>query len=276
MKWDHFSVTEWTNICDTVTLLIPFAINTKLLEGESYATISSVVPTILELKNHLKVTIENNQFFDIKIVKTMSNQLNMRFNKFIDPNEQEFDAIFLTATLLDPRYALCLNEYQIKSVIKFIDSMKFNASSQEISESNTQSLPLNSFTTVQSMIFSALNTPTVQIESDTSKEVFSYIDYLKTNFMKDFNLGIDYFANSTKDTDLKLSSLKFWFNEIICAKFPKLSKVAVDILTIPATQASSERIFSISGQCLNGRHSLDPIKLEREVMFIYNKSLLKF
>jgi len=181
----------------------------------------------------------------------------------------------LTATSLDPRYALYLNEYQIKSVTIFIDSMKFNASSQEISLSNTQSFPLNSFTTVQS-IFSALNTPTVQIESDTSKEVFSFIDYLKTNFMKDFNLGIDYFASSTKDTDLKLSSLKFWFNEIICAKFPKLSKVAVNILTIPATQASSERVFSISGQCLNGRHSLDPIKLEREVMFIYNKSLLKF
>jgi len=32
----------------------------------------------------------------------MSDQLNMRFNKFIDPNEQEFDAIFLTATSLDP------------------------------------------------------------------------------------------------------------------------------------------------------------------------------
>jgi hypothetical protein len=44
---------------------------------------------------------------------------------------------------------------------------------------------------------------------------------------------------------------------------------------IPTTKATSERIFSTWEDCLNNKHnSLNPIKLEREVMFIYNKSLL--
>ena len=110
---------------------------------------------------------------------------------------------------------------------------------------------------------------------NVKNEIDSYIDYLTKDFLKDFNLPKNYFANLTKENDSKLTVFKFWSNDIIINKFPIISQVACDILSVPATQASCERVFSISGNSLNTkRHFLNPIKLEREVMLIYNKQLL--
>ncbi len=56
----------------------------------------------------------------------------------------------------------------------------------------------------------------------------------------------------------------------MCVKFYKNSE-NTDVLI----EFECERVFSISGHCLNiERNSLNRIKLVREIMFIYNKSLL--
>ena len=60
----------------------------------------------------------------------------------------------------------------------------------------------------------------------------------------------------TKDNNTKLNSLEFLTNKIIASKILFISKIACDILVIPSTSASSERIFSISGDCLNGLRNL--------------------
>lgn len=274
LSWDHFSVTEKSSITKIVKLLKPFALHTKLIEGDSYATISSVLPSIIELQSHLKSMSEEN-FPDNNILSTLQAQIERRFKYYYDVSMINFDPIFITATLFDPKFALILNSSQITASIRFIEQMK-NRTAEEVPKSKLNdnlSEKSSTFLSVQNMILTVLHESNTRNESNVSSDVYSYIDYLKSQFLLDFNLTKNYFGNSVKNSDL--SPFQFWTNSIIEAKFPIISKAALQILVIPATQASSERVFSISGDCSSGkRSSINPLKLEREVMFIYNKSII--
>jgi hypothetical protein len=54
------------------------------------------------------------------------------------------------------------------------------------------------------------------------------------------------------ETDENFCPLDFWQK---CKFYPKLRTVALCVLAIPASQASDERTFSITGQTLNDRRS---------------------
>jgi len=117
LSWDHFTVTEWALISKTLTLLKPFSQHTKLLEGELYITISLAIPSLIELNSHLENI--KSTFPDQKIIDFMQNELKRRFKIFTNPSEVNCDPIFLTATLYDPQFALCLNSEQLECAIKY-------------------------------------------------------------------------------------------------------------------------------------------------------------
>lgn len=247
--------------------------HTKLLEGESYNTLSSVVPSIMELNNHL-TNFTKTDFEDINIIIEMKKQMDKRFSNIFDKNSINFDPIFITATLLDPKFALCLNESQISIAIKYIESHNLHKNNKQ---NEPQAIPEETaFSSIQNLILNVINENQISNNSDVCNEITSYLNYLKKQFLSDFNLKIEYFGIMSIENNAKLSSLEFWINKIIINKFPMITKFARQIQVIPATHASSERIFSISGDCLSlKRNLLKPGKLEREVMFIYNKNLLK-
>ena len=56
-------------------------------------------------------------------------------------------------------------------------------------------------------------------------------------------------------SDGKFNILEFWSSSTIKAKFPSLSKLALGILSIPASSASSERVFSVCGTTISKRRS---------------------
>jgi hypothetical protein len=107
-------------------------------------------------------------------------------------------------------------------------------------------------------------------QSTVSQEINFFLKYIKSDFLNEFKLTTSYFAN-----DSKLSPYTIWLNEVILSRFPIISKFALEILLIPTTQASSERVFSLYGNCLTGkRNLLNPTKLQ-EVMLIYNNKYIK-
>jgi len=59
-------------------------------------------------------------------------------------------------------------------------------------------------------------------------------------------------------------------------KYPNLAKVAFDILTIPVSSASVERMFSKSGlSCLGRKNRLSFENLENKVIVRMNRDLLQ-
>ena len=243
-----------------------------------------MIPSLIELEIHLENLSKN--FFDKQIINHMKEDLKTKFKSFKDPMILSFDPIFASATLFDPKFSLFLNNEQVKYAIQFIELLisKFEIKNDRIeteSSENSSKEPTNinesneQSSTLFNMIINVLNSPDEQESTKVSTEVESYLKYLKKEFLKDFNLEKSFFANLTCENDSKLTVYKFWSNQIIINKFPQISKVSCDILSIPATQASCERVFSISGDCLSTRrNSLKPTKLEREVMLICNKHLL--
>ena len=68
--------------------------------------------------------------------------------------------------------------------------------------------------------------------------------------------------------------LEFWIKRK--EQFPLLSKIAVDILVIPASSAPIERVFSRAGYASRRRRNrIEDHQLEREVMIKYNTELFK-
>ena len=67
--------------------------------------------------------------------------------------------------------------------------------------------------------------------------------------------------------------LDFWIKSE--AQYPTLSKVACDVLVIPASSTPIERTFSIAGNaCIGKRNRLTDKNLEREVLIRSNKEYL--
>jgi len=57
------------------------------------------------------------------------------------------------------------------------------------------------------------------------------------------------------DGDDKISIAAFWHSDHIRKLFPSLSRVAIGVLSIPSSSASSERVFSTTGRILEKRRS---------------------
>ena len=65
----------------------------------------------------------------------------------------------------------------------------------------------------------------------------------------------DEFTNSCFVQD-RLDLLKFWSSTTLKTKYPKLSRVALGILSIPASSSSSERSFSLAGNIISKKRTL--------------------
>ena len=84
-------------------------------------------------------------------------------------------------------------------------------------------------------------------------------------------LDIERYLKSTpSEADLQLDPLEYWISVQHC--YPFLFPVACDVLSIPASSASVERVFSTSGEVTRGkRNRLTDRMLERETMLRKNK-----
>lgn len=64
---------------------------------------------------------------------------------------------------------------------------------------------------------------------------------------------------------------KFWYDERIQCMFPMLSRVAIGILSIPASSASSERVFSTTGRVLEKRRTQLSSKSVDSIAYLHSK-----
>ena len=54
LGWDNLPTSVWRTLSSIKALLQPFAQFTSLLSGEEFITLSSVIPTIMDLNLHLE------------------------------------------------------------------------------------------------------------------------------------------------------------------------------------------------------------------------------
>ena len=117
-EWNCLQNSDWKTLESYKALLTPFAHYTQLASAENSATISSIIPIVMELGLHLKVMGEKT---GLAMLSTMILQdLNRRFQRVCDTRSGNFDPIYVAATYLDPRYRLVLSREQISEAKRAI------------------------------------------------------------------------------------------------------------------------------------------------------------
>ena len=114
-EWDNLAASEWKSLWAIKNLLQPLAEFTSLLSGEEFTTISSALPTIMDLNLHLEHMKSHSDNLIGEVARTMQTDLRRRFRKFTDPGDSQYNPLYIIATALDPRYKVLLNPGQTAS-----------------------------------------------------------------------------------------------------------------------------------------------------------------
>lgn len=212
---------HWTNLTNVMEILQMYQLCTQTISGDTYVTISQVIPLFKFLFNELDRLIADGSSctIDRSIIKNASMKLKQYFDK------SSFNSAF--ATILDPRYN-----------IAFI--------------SNVPNIEINS---VRNEFINTLISYDEPKFSQSPKMVATMMDRFK-QVTKSMRIDDQespqqeaerYFKVQETETDM--FDLLNWWSERT-KTFPRLSKMARDFLSIQATSVASERTFSI------GRHTL--------------------
>lgn len=237
---------KWSDVEYLANFLKPIHDITNQLQSNS-SCFSKVIPHVLELKDHLQKTLSSSSHKDFKkdICKFM-NIFDKKIAHMVNSDHIKFQKIYLVATMLDPKSSYHLTDDLFKLGKTLLTDVFDAESSKEIALIPDQSLQKISRRTISSeQIYQ--NPTKVQLE----------------NYICSLDKGLFF------DTDID-----FWINK--GDQFPDLKQIALPILSIPATSASCERLFSIAGNLSRMRRSsIKPTQLRSRTICSYNKDIVK-
>ncbi|CAO4380995.1 unnamed protein product [Caenorhabditis nigoni] len=252
---EHLPSTEEKEKAEiTIELLEDVFIVMTTLEGDS-STASSTVPNLIALDNH----IGNNRNSTTGIGKFIKNEFRRRTKDIVT------DMNFLVLSFLDPRFCYhknALGKTDWKVVEKqFIESFESNKDdAKSLCSSSSTKLINNNLKTNLSPLANLL-----QNKDDLDEESSN----LKTEITR-YKAHITQHSRPTHDTD----PLDYW--KVNSFSFPLLSKIARELLSIPSSSASTERIFSKTSYIYSNprRNRLNPITLESVLLVSAGAHLL--
>lgn len=222
----EFMEDDWEKCSNLIALLKPLELATSVLCADKKATISIVRPIISSLlSNKFKINTSDNEL-TVKFKSIVSNELSERFgfgihNDNILIGKPKVSAF---ACLLDPRHKN-LNHETSENVKEHIrHTVKSLIQSYEETYENDHG-QINKNTTAMDILLG---------EADISYNEFEqYISEIQINH--------------------NLDPCMWWKeHETI---YPTIAKVAKNILCIPASSASSERVFSTAGNIVTSKRN---------------------
>lgn len=223
--------------------LSPLSSLTNMLSGESYVTVSAVLPIVHLIENNLLKEEESDTQLTKDIKCRIKGDLNSRYEDLAEVTE-----ILQIATFVDPRFKTkYLNETETADVQ---DKVITECSHLEI-ESTTLSTADASPPTKKKNLGTLFKDhekteeedqmPVLSKEQQISSELLVYVKATKLDFEED--------------------PLLWW--KLESRKYPLLSILARKYLCVCATSSASERLFSSSGSIVSSsRASMKPEKVD--------------
>ena len=245
---DHqLSAYERSVLKDLVEILTPFEQATDEVQGEKYVTSSLVAP----LARGLRLTIDSLQSkFNCGLLTALKESFGRRMAKF------EESEVFQTAAVLDPRNktAWCSTQQEIDSVKSMLIERAAKDSPEPQQTTSDAAVPPPR---KRCKLFSYMNkNATATAPKPPSSAATEVADYLALPIL-----------------DEKEDPLGFWKKHE--HRFPLLSKLAAFYLSIPASSAPVERLFSIAGKIFRPeRCRLNDITFEDLLLIRCNAEVL--
>lgn len=248
----------------------PFAQYTNLSGGEDYTTISSIVPIIMELNLHLLEMRKKPNLSAVSLC--LQEELQKRFDNLLSPKHTNFNPLYLAATALDPQFDLVISQEQkdaakqyilqlLKEESEDVQNTPCDNESHTAEKTDSDSPPLKCFKHLSGLVTDKMNQLSQSSEClPIEKEVNSYFSRLQPS------------CSSVTKNDIA-DPIDFWITSE--ATYPMLSQLAFDILTIPTSSTSVERVFSTAGaSCIGKRNRLTDSNLERKVFVKKNMNYI--
>ncbi|KAL4152821.1 hypothetical protein QTP88_000654 [Uroleucon formosanum] len=223
----EFMEDDWEKCSNLIVLLKPLELATSVLCADKKATISIVRPIISSLlSNKFKINTSDNEL-TVKFKSIVSNELSERFGFGIHNDNILIGKpkVSVFACLLDPRHKN-LNHETSENVKEHIrHTVKSLIQSYEETSYENDHGQINKNTTAMDILLG---------EADISYNEFEqYISEIQINH--------------------NLDPCMWWKeHETI---YPTIAKVAKNILCIPASSASSERVFSTAGNIVTSKRN---------------------
>jgi hypothetical protein len=262
-----WNLDEWDFVNHLNQLLEPTIKAIKLLEGDTYPTQSYMIITMCVIKK--------------RVESMLAQQQGNLFRAVLNGFKKELDEVFISlpvetylATALDPRFKTlsCIPEEKHEQIFTHL-FMEYSTLRDTIPVSKNVPTPTNSVSP-----FSI--TPSKEQPTKTEKRKLEMYDL----FDQDMQQNMKKVAQE-KNTDelkaykelpipdLRSDPLEWWRRHE--SVFPALSRLARIYLSIPASQATTERSFSTANIiCSDLRTSLSPENLEILTMLKKNNHLL--
>lgn len=99
MQWDNLVASEWTKLHEIFDLLEPFSVHTNNLQTDVLA-LPMIIPITQDIQCHLE-----NPSLNSTMSNTLKQALKIRFQRYINPMDPEFDPLPGAACLLSPDLA---------------------------------------------------------------------------------------------------------------------------------------------------------------------------
>ncbi|GET52921.1 zinc finger BED domain-containing protein 1-like [Rhizophagus irregularis DAOM 181602=DAOM 197198] len=276
LKKIMLSDNEWELLDELCNILSPFEKATRDLSGNTYVTLSQVVPIITRLTNSLNPSGNlyeeepDDSFNDLEEENSTNQQTN--YDNIRETLENVKKNIYrslryywkipnefgIMAALLDPRYKNLdfISDDSIKRKFHSTLRTRYDQLKWDISQQSIPSSP-TTVTSAESLIAGS-STPSRSLRDhkarreQKAKEVFQRTE-IPTSLMEDeiTSYLLMPIARENKNP------LDWW--RVKHEIFPILSLIAQKYLGIPATSVASERLFSDAGNHITSkRNSLDP------------------
>jgi len=245
----------------------------------SPATVDGVVPSLMQLKLSL------DKDFDIlgALAAELKEDLMRRAAPILDVAAGDFDGTFLLATALNPQLILLLDDEQLAWAKTEIESQlraRIRDSEPTMPSRHESTMPSTIPSSIPSVIPSALYPDLIQAANQRRKFLAEkshsqngrsrYAEAIVGAFFDEL-LGMASTAPSI------ISPLIFWRQ--YATKSVHLSDLALELLSIPSSTASLERIFAISPDAQFDPVAVlkaldDPGRMERDTMLRFNRTHL--
>ncbi|XP_050958759.1 zinc finger BED domain-containing protein 4-like [Labeo rohita] len=248
-----FSIREWAQLTDLCALLEPFSEATDLTEGDTAVTISMVVPTILDLRTHLiKMEVHLPQI--VTIVRAMKKSLEKRFSGIFrrinmdegDPEQPFNHRIYFLAAMLDPQFGLSWVDLDVQNgesgpaLKRFRDDLKKSLTDLLITEVDRDA---TAATIAEDTEESHSDSPPPLKHQRLLSRYKAFKLKRSTTQDSSIDAQISKYLDSINDIDC--DALTFWSKNK--ERFPNLHDVALKVLSVPASSAPVERVFSRGG-----------------------------
>jgi len=265
--WDGLANTEWQRIDHLIELLKPFAEHTDLLQADN-STMSSALFAILDLQYFLEDGAPTGCH---SVANAMKISLVQRTSRYLQPSHERFEPLPAVAALLDPASASQLisltdREDLVESARAFIKVM-----SQRQPE---VALPVSTSNTQEE---NAENQPEEEADDPPVKRLkFKYLAQKVGNLPvpgprrpRTIDNEFDEYITTVRQGVASMdSSFGFW--QAKATEWPILAPFALDVVSLPASQASAERVFSVCGDFTRGKRNRTKKTLERAVFLRSN------